>query len=522
MSMAARAPPTPGNAVKFGPPAGRVTLIMAMPMSVRLLALGLAAGSLLVGPAVATAAPGAAPSDDAGSKPAAERAVDVKALRARGKQAADGAKAKAKAKLERTTKDDDSLSKRTDRPWVRRWTPERNMVELGAFGGAVFPARDLELFEPRVARPHQGFLPLATVAPDVGGRLAYFPLRFAGIEAEGAYMPTTTLDDGFGATVWAARGHAVAQLPFASIVPFAVVGGGVLSVTSPRVILGSDIDQAFHLGIGTKIFINRRLMARLDLRDVISPRRGVNAGATNSIEVLLGLSLTLGRKRDRDAVPPADEPPPKTPRDGDGDGFLDADDACPTKAGVAPDGCPAPADPDGDGFLADDACPTEAGVAPDGCPGRDADRDGVLVPDDGCPDEAEIFNGFDDDDGCPDDVPDAVKEFAGRLEGVNFELNRSTLTKASLPVLDQAVKVLVEFPSVRIEISGHTDNSGGRDTNMRLSQKRAEAVAKYLVEHGVDSARIVTRGAGPDEPIDSNSTREGRANNRRIEFRVLE
>jgi OOP family OmpA-OmpF porin len=190
---------------------------------------------------------------------------------------------------------------------------------------------------------------------------------------------------------------------------------------------------------------------------------------------------------------------------------------------VAPDGCPAPDDPDGDGFLAgDDACPDEAGVAPDGCPDRDADRDGVLVPADACPDEPEEFNGFDDGDGCPDEVPDAIQQFSGRLEGVHFELSRSTLTKASLPVLDEAVKVLLQFPSVRIEVSGHTDNSGGRDTNMRLSQARAEAVQKYLVEHGVDAGRIVTRGAGPDEPIDSNATREGRASNRRIEFRVLE
>jgi outer membrane protein OmpA-like peptidoglycan-associated protein len=490
-----------------------------MPARARLLALRLAAGSLLPGPAVAEAAP----SGDAGGE--AEAALGVEGLRARGKKAKTNAGKASKTAgeaVENATGDDGSLSKRTDRPWVQRWAPERNMLELGVFGGMLIPARDLELFEPRRGRPRQGFLPLAILAPEVGVRVGYFPLRFLGIEAEGASMPTSTLEEGYGVQMWAARGHLVGQLPFASIAPFVVVGAGVLGMSSQRVVLGNDVDQAFHLGIGTKIFINRRLSARLDLRDVISPRRGINGGATNSIEVLLGLSLTLGRQRDRDEAP-APEPPPPAPRDGDGDGFLDGDDACPAKAGVAPDGCPAPDDPDGDGFLAgDDACPEEAGVAPDGCPDRDADRDGVLIPDDACPDEPEAINGFDDGDGCPDEVPDAVKEFTGRLEGVNFELNRATLTKASLPALDEAVKVLLQFPSIRIEVSGHTDNSGGRDTNMRLSQERAEAVMKYLVEHGVEAGRIITRGAGPDEPIESNATREGRASNRRIEFRVLE
>ena len=515
----------------------------------RTLALRLTAGSLLLGPAVATAAPGeaaggdAAPSDDApagetpprgkasidtppsaDADPPAETGLD--GLRARFEGAgrkAKGAGRKAKQKAAEATGDDGSLSKRKDRPWVRRWAPERNMLELGAFGGILVPARDLELFEPRAGRPNQGFLPLASVAPEVGVRLGYFPLRFLGFEAEGAAMPTSTLENGFGAYLWTARGHLVGQLPFSSITPFLVVGAGAMGITSERIILGNDVDPAFHLGIGTKIYIDRRFALRLDLRDEISPRRG-NGGATNSLEALLGLSITLGRQRDRDEAPKAEpEPPPPVERDGDGDGFLDREDACPEQAGVAPDGCPAPDDPDGDGFKGSaDACPTEAGVAPDGCPDRDADHDGILVPDDGCPDAAEEFNGFEDGDGCPDEVPDAVQKFTGRLAGVNFELSRSTLTKASLPVLDEAVKVLQDYPTVRIEISGHTDNTGRRETNMRLSQARADAVRKYLVDHGVDEGRIITRGAGPDEPIDSNASREGRANNRRIEFRVLE
>lgn len=390
------------------------------------------------------------------------------------------------------------------------------------FGGLLVPARDLELFEPRRTRPRQGFLPLAKVAPDVGVRLGYFPFRFVGLEAEGAYMPTTTLDANLPVSLWAVRGHVLAQLPVSSIAPFVLVGGGVFSVASLDPILGTDVDQALHLGIGTKIFINHRLSARLDLRDIISPRRGVDGGATNSLEVLLGLSLVLGRERDR-APEPRRRRSARTPADRDDDGFLDTEDRCPDVPGVAPEGCPAPGDPDGDGYFgADDLCPSDAGIEPHGCPDLDADHDGIPVPDDQCPDAPESFNGYQDDDGCDDEVPSDLQRFNGRLEGINFETGRASLTKASRPVLDEAVGVLNQHPSVRIEVSGHTDNTGSRDVNMRLSSSRAKAVKDYLVEHGVDGSRITTRGAGPDEPIDSNADRGGRANNRRIEFRVLE
>ncbi|MEX1366468.1 MAG: OmpA family protein [Nannocystaceae bacterium] len=483
-----------------------------MVRSAKLIAVRLAVTLPFTGPAVAHAAPDGG--DAAATEPTSEGGakLDAGGLRARGKAKATG-------------EGDEALSERKDRPWIQRWAPERNMVELGVFGGMIVPARDLELFEPRPDRPRQGFLPLAPVAPDVGVRVGYFPLRFLGIEAEGAFMPTTTQDDGYTAYLFAARGHLIGQLPVSSIAPFALVGAGALGIRSdPEVILGQDIDQSFHLGIGTKVFINRRIMARLDLRDVISPRRGINGGATNNIEVLLGLSITLGRERDVDREPepePEREQPPA--KDSDGDGFVDADDACPEQPGIAPDGCPAPGDTDGDGFLdADDACPEQPGIAPDGCPDPDADGDGIPVPEDQCPDVPETFNGYEDEDGCADEVPEDLERFSGRLEGINFDLGKATLTKDSRPVLDEAVGVLLKYTKIRIEISGHTDNSGRREVNMSLSQKRADAVKQYLLDHGVDGARITTRGGGPDEPIDTNSTREGRANNRRIEFRILE
>lgn len=414
---------------------------------------------------------------------------------------------------------DKGLSKRKDKKWINRWAPERNMVELGVYAGIFIPARDLELFEATNMLPRQGFRPFGKVAPDFGGRLAYMPIRHFGLELEGGAMPSKA--GGERATLWHARGHFIAQLGLWSVTPFVVVGASGLGVSSSRAAVGKDIDPAIHMGLGAKFFINRYLMFRLDLRDTITARRGVDAGATNNLEVLLGLSLTLGRKKDRDLPPPEPVPEPP-PKDTDGDGVFDPDDQCVDVPGEKPTGCPPEiGDKDGDGFKDDvDACIDVPGIAPDGCPDKDPDKDGILDPDDKCANEPETKNGFEDGDGCPDEVP---KDFSDLevLEGVFFATNKDTLGKTSIAILDRAVEALKKHPSVRVEISGHTDSVGNREYNMDLSQRRAEAVKKYLVDHGIDAARMEVRGAGPDEPLDSNSSNPGRAKNRRIEFRVL-
>lgn len=424
-------------------------------------------------------------------------------------------------KAKGAAKDDEELSKRTDRPWIQRWAPERGMMELGVFGGIFLPSANLELFEPNTDRPGQGVRPYASLAPDVGLRFAYLPIRHFGIEVEGAYMPTTTTDFDLPVNMFSARGHVIGQIGLWSVTPFAVVGAGGLGVLSEDYAVGNDVDPAIHMGVGAKFFVNRRIMVRLDLRDNISPKVGLDGGAANNFEALLGLSITFGRERDRDKGPEAEPQPQPQPQDSDGDGFLDPDDKCPAEPGVAPDGCPPPADTDGDGFIdPEDKCPQEPGIAPDGCPDRDPDGDGILDPDDQCPTDPETFNGFEDEDGCPD-VPDEVRSFEGSLPGVNFDLGKATLRPGSSETLDKVVETLKKFEDVRVEISGHTDDTGSRGLNMRLSGERAATVRQYLVEHGIDAGRIESRGAGPDEPVDSNASKAGRANNRRIEFRVL-
>ena len=89
-------------------------------------------------------------------------------------------------------------------------------------------------------------------------------------------------------------------------------------------------------------------------------------------------------------------------------------------------------------------------------------------------------------------------------------------------MLDEAARLLGEHPSSKVEVTGHSDDTGARDYNAQLSLRRAEAVKAYLMSRGVDGERITTRGAGLDEPLVNEKTSSARQKNRRIEFRVLE
>lgn len=104
---------------------------------------------------------------------------------------------------------------------------------------------------------------------------------------------------------------------------------------------------------------------------------------------------------------------------------------------------------------------------------------------------------------------------------IEFETGNARLTSAGARVLDDLVPVLKQFTGRRFEVIGHTDDVGQHDANMALSAARADAVKAYLVSKGIAAADLLTSGAGPDRPVTTNTTAEGRARNRRIEFRVL-
>ena len=224
---------------------------------------------------------------------------------------------------------------------------------------------------------------------------------------------------------------------------------------------------------------------------------------------------------------------PEKPKDRDGDGILDKDDACPDVAGIATDdpktnGCPAaakPSDRDGDGILdADDACPDVPGVKSDdpkknGCP---ADRDGDGIPDavDACPDKPGIASDDPKKNGCP-----ALAAISNGMinisEQVQFKTGSAQILAASNNLMNAVLGILKEHSEVKlVHIEGHTDNKGDAAKNKALSQKRAEAVVGWLVMHGVDKKRMDAKGYGQERPIDSNETDAGRQNNRRVEFHI--
>ncbi|SHH93618.1 Tetratricopeptide repeat-containing protein [Chryseolinea serpens] len=107
------------------------------------------------------------------------------------------------------------------------------------------------------------------------------------------------------------------------------------------------------------------------------------------------------------------------------------------------------------------------------------------------------------------------------LNNIFFDVDKYDLQDRSTPELQKIVRFLNENPGIRVQISGHTDNSGAADYNRQLSEKRALSVYNYLIKSGVDKKRLTTKGFGPDKPVATNDTDEGRQQNRRIEFRIV-
>jgi OOP family OmpA-OmpF porin len=161
----------------------------------------------------------------------------------------------------------------------------------------------------------------------------------------------------------------------------------------------------------------------------------------------------------------------------------------------------------------------------DGCPEGDSDKDGVLDYMDRCPDEQETINGFEDDDGCEDEGPAQIVIEEGKLtilETIQFEPNSSKLDRRSDRILEQIALTLRKHDEItRVEIGGHTDSTGGRGLNMRLSRERARSVRQFLLSRGLPPGRVSARGYGPDKPVADNATDAGRAQNRRVEFLLV-
>ncbi len=108
------------------------------------------------------------------------------------------------------------------------------------------------------------------------------------------------------------------------------------------------------------------------------------------------------------------------------------------------------------------------------------------------------------------------------LRGVNFDFDKSNIRPDAVPVLKEAASILKENSSVKVTVEGHTDAKGSDEYNLKLSNRRAAAVKAFLVQEGVAESRLSTRGLGESQPVASNETDDGRAQNRRVELKVSE
>jgi outer membrane protein OmpA-like peptidoglycan-associated protein len=233
--------------------------------------------------------------------------------------------------------------------------------------------------------------------------------------------------------------------------------------------------------------------------------------------------------------------------DRDGDEVADLDDPCPDVQGLKEkQGCPEP-DRDGDGVPdIRDRCPDLPGPATQtGCPDRDAD--GVVDPDDKCPDEpGSVANAGclpdADGDGVPDvrdkciDVPGTPvlqgcpeakvtvsKDKIYIADQVFFQTGKAKIKPESFGLLDEVARVLKEHPEIKkLRIEGHTDNVGKPEANAKLSKARAASVRDYLVKKQVAAKRLESAGFGDSRPVVDNSTEQGRARNRRVDFVITE
>jgi OOP family OmpA-OmpF porin len=261
-------------------------------------------------------------------------------------------------------------------------------------------------------------------------------------------------------------------------------------------------DFGVQYGFGFKWLFSDHFLWRTDFRHLINTDRSYQVAGTSKNNGVLttGLSLLFGRSETSEPAAQKVEPTPvavapvvATPVDSDGDGVIDTQDACPgTPAGTKVDtrGCAVVVDTDADG-VADDK---------DECPGTPA---GTAV----------------DTTGCPTTVKAIEDNWT--LSGVEFESGSDKIKAGSFATLDEAAETLKARSQVRVEIQGYTDNVGKPEMNQALSEKRAQSVKNYLVGKGVSASQLETKGYGEASPIADNNTKEGRAKNRRIDFKVL-
>ncbi|KAF0237948.1 MAG: OmpA family outer membrane, partial [Chitinophagaceae bacterium] len=321
-----------------------------------------------------------------------------------------------------------------------------------------------------------------------------------------------------------------------TVVPYLTFGLGASMYGGTYFAAQANTGAGLQIALGEGTFLNTQLLYRPAISNL----------AVNHLAYTIGIVSPLKDKPKPVVVaPPPPPPPPVVEKDTDGDGILDKDDKCPTVPGVAKyQGCPVP-DTDKDGINDEnDKCPTVPGIAKyQGCPIPDTDKDGINDEEDKCPTvpglarykgcpipdtDGDTVN--DEEDKCPtvkgtvanNGCPELKEQYKFDYGQVQFVTGSAVLTAKSKTELNKVLKALNEYPTLKLYVDGHTDNTGSDKINKPLSLKRANAVKAYLFSKKVNAERLLTDGFGSTKPIDSNKTAKGRAQNRRVEFRVQE
>lgn len=341
----------------------------------------------------------------------------------------------------------------------------------------------------------------------------------------------------------------------AAVQPYLYGGGGMIWDNSEK-------GFAFNAGLGFKfpVSTNTSLFIEAGYVSGVEGTRGawveekdafIQVTQKDDLMKLTGIvEFAFGKAKDSDGdgVPDKKDKCPDTPPgvavdengcplDRDGDGVPDYKDDCPDQPGDPKfNGCP---DTDGDGIPdKDDDCPTVAGLAKfKGCP--DTDEDGVPDPKDkcpntpkGCPVDANGCPLDSDGDGvidCQDKCPSVAGPASNNgcpewtdlvVPTIYFDLNKSTLKPEGKAELDKLVQTLVASKEFNIVIGGHACDLGTDKYNMKLSEKRAQEVVKYLLSKGVNNAYVGSNNYGESKPAVSNTTEDNRKKNRRVEFEV--
>ncbi len=261
-----------------------------------------------------------------------------------------------------------------------------------------------------------------------------------------------------------------------ALAPFLSIGGGVESDRS--LAFSNKTSAVAHAGGGVLIALNNSRTASLRLEGgryaVFNDKYVVGQNHVMDTRVSAGIQIALGgwdkpappppapapvaeKPAPAAAVPPPPPPPPAAPKDSDGDGVPDDIDQCP-----------------------------------------DTPR-GMKVDARGC----------------------AINTATIVLHDITFATNKAVLTNESKASLNNIVAGLKGQPSMVLQVDGHTDSTGSAEHNLKLSKERAAAAKKYLVDNGIDASRLQSEGYGETKPIASNKTAAGRAENRRVEFKVL-